>query len=110
VKIYVKMAWNKKMTIMLSPGRDNPENSDWHELVPATAGTGSQYVRAPRSISVTFLKGVATVDNELGKYMIDKGLAHKRPQPEISGVHAYERPPLIIEVAGGRISHDELFH
>jgi hypothetical protein len=33
----------------------------------------------PRMFSVVFLEGEATVDDQLGQYMLDKGIAFKSP-------------------------------
>jgi hypothetical protein len=90
MKVYIKWAKNKTMTLMVQPGRDHPENSDW--MQPGLNGP------VPITLSVVFKKGVAEVDKELGRWLIDTKQAHARPQPEVSGVHGFECPPQLIEV------------
>jgi len=55
-------------TILVTPGKDHPENSEWHD-------DKGRALMMP----VKFIDGVANVDSQLGKYLIDKGLAKKSP-------------------------------
>jgi hypothetical protein len=50
--------------VFIQPGVDFPENSEWYEADGR-----------PKLFTVTFQNGVATVPKNLGRYMVDKGLA-----------------------------------
>lgn len=84
MKVYNQWARGKVNTLLVSPGAEHPENSDWN----TTTVIKGETVRVPKSFSVRFVKGVAEVDPQIGKYLIDKKMANKTPQEEVSGVHS----------------------
>lgn len=56
-----------KRTALLQPGRDFPVS---HFLSPKGE---------PIMFQVVFVEGEADVDDQLGQYMIDTGIAHRSP-------------------------------
>ncbi len=60
-----------KHRLFVQPGVDHPESSEWME---AADHDGK---RKPKLFDVIFENGIATVDDNLGKYLITKGLANK---------------------------------
>ena len=57
--------------IFVQPGIDHPETSAWMEPVDPDGK------RRAKMFDIFFENGVATVDENLGRYLIDKGLASK---------------------------------
>lgn len=84
MKVYNQWARGKVNTLLVSPGSEHPDNSEWN----TTTVIKGETVRVPKSFSIRFVKGVAEVDAQIGKYLIDKKMAHKAPQDEVSGVHS----------------------
>ncbi len=62
---------HKKMRIYVQPGADYPEVSAWME-------NGK-----PKMFTIQFKNGVFETDSQLGKYLVDKGLASKNKVVEI---------------------------
>lgn len=54
--------------LFVQPGKDHPESSAWHDKM----GHATMF-------TVEFHNGVAKVDSQLGKYLVDKGYAQKSP-------------------------------
>jgi hypothetical protein len=59
-------------TVFASPGMDDQTNPDWVKLNLDGHKTAVMF-------TVKFSSGMATVDDALGRYMIEKGYAHKSP-------------------------------
>lgn len=68
MKIFVNGAQERKELhrLFVTPGKDDPSNSAW---------IGEDQL--PMQLTVTFVRGVAEVDDQLGRYLIKKGLAEK---------------------------------
>lgn len=111
MKIYSSSMYGRG-TIFVSPGADHPESSDWIQVRSDSEG---RLVREPIQFAVKFEEGVAEVSEELGRYMIDRKLASKRPQrivlpPQevlVSGAPEYPPPrevgrPLSFFMPGAR--------
>jgi len=60
-----------KHRIFVQPGVDHPETSEWMEPAEKEGKT------KPKLFEIFFENFVATVPDNLGKYLIDKGLASK---------------------------------
>lgn len=70
MKVYYK-GHAIKHRVYVQPGVDHPETSEWME--PAD----KDGKRKSKLIEVLFENNVATVPDNLGKYLVDKGLASK---------------------------------
>jgi hypothetical protein len=73
VKVYKPeaAAHGKTQTLIVSPGTDHPENSDWWE---ETRGAEGETVKKPKMFLIKFVNGVADVERTLGQYLLDKNL------------------------------------
>lgn len=84
MRVYNVWARGKINTLLVSPGADSPDTNEW-----MTKGIKDGTVTlTPKQYSVKFVKGVSDdIPDNLAQYLIDQGLAYKRPQDEVSGVH-----------------------
>jgi hypothetical protein len=64
-----------KGTIFVSPGADHPERPEWMQEYRY----GDNFRRKPVMFTVKFENGVAEVDGEIARYMIEQGLASETP-------------------------------
>lgn len=76
MKVYSKAMYGRG-TIFVTPGKDHPETSDWLKESQDDEG---RTVRSPIQYTVTFARGEAEVEDQLGEYMIAKRLATSYPQ------------------------------
>ena len=84
-------------TIIVAPGKDHPETSDWIKVGSDPSG---KETRTPIQFSVKFERGVADVADNLGRYLILKGLARKSPlivrEPKIATDASARRGPVAV--------------
>ena len=64
MKVYLENAIDH--TLMVTPGAQHTDVSDWKDE------KGN-----PRRFDIRFEKGVASVDDKMGRYLIEMGLANK---------------------------------
>lgn len=113
MKVYSNSMYGRG-TLFVTPGTDHPETSDWFEQRMDDEGRA---IRAPTQFAVTFKNGEAEVSDQLGRYLIDRKMASKRPQkivlPQseslIQGRPQYAKPiavgrPLEQITAGGLLT------
>jgi hypothetical protein len=65
-------------TNISQPGLKHPDVADWMILVPIPGNKPP--VPAPKTIKTVFRDGVAEVDQRLGAYLINEGIAFVKPQ------------------------------
>lgn len=91
---------NGRGTIIVAPGKDHPETSDWIKVGRDALG---RETREPVQIAVKFENGCADVPDNLGRYIIDQGLARKSrlivPEKRVAATNA---PPRRGPIAVGR--------
>lgn len=58
-----------RLNLMIRPGVDEPTNDLWFEMIPGEYG---ELRRSARSFLIQFQDGAAEVDNELGRYLLEK--------------------------------------
>jgi hypothetical protein len=78
MKVYCDHVEGATNQLMVQPGIDHPEVPEWNSVITTSAGHGGS-VRNPSTIVVKFEDGVAEVDARLGKYLIAKDLAARKP-------------------------------
>lgn len=69
-------------TLMVSPGVDHPEIDEFFYMIPQSrmiSGQPGSPVRMMKTLAVQFVDGEAEVDVKVGRYLISKGIASKRP-------------------------------
>ena len=71
MKIYSNSMFGRG-TMFVTPGKDHPETSNWMQQ---SVDGENRPVSIPTQYAVKFNNGEAEVDDQLGKYMIAKGLA-----------------------------------
>lgn len=64
MKVYLENAVHQ--TLMVTPGAQHPDVSDWKDA----KGNAIRY-------DIKFVNGVASVDEKMGKYLIEMGLANR---------------------------------
>lgn len=81
--------------VFVTPGRDHPETSDW--MKTNTDSEGKSF-NEPIMFTVKFENGVAEVPDNLGRYMIDKGLARKSRLilPPDAPIENARRAPMVV--------------
>lgn len=68
------------LTLFVCPGVDEPDNERWFPP-PSVDEHGERRKGRPWQFAVSFDGGVAKVESELARYLLDKRLASRKPQP-----------------------------
>jgi hypothetical protein len=84
--------------LMVRPGMDEPDDERWFKLETDEHGEPRRFAR---KILVRFEDGAAEVDDELGRYLLEKGLASAEPLQTDA-----QRPPRAAELSAGQYSQD----
>ena len=68
MKLYSASSYGR-LNLMVRPGVLEPDNDGWFEMVPGEYG---ELRRRARTILVKFQDGAAEVDDELGRYLLER--------------------------------------
>ncbi len=81
---------HKRHTLIVCPGNEFPDVSDWKNAQGE-----------PLTMKVEFVAGEARVPRNLGRYLLDKGLAQETPiiLPPAPSIEVPRRGPRLIEAA-----------
>lgn len=64
--------------LYVQPGSKYPDKSEWMTKTGTKDDSGKD-VKTPTMFTIEFVDGVAKVDSQLGKYLLDEGLAERSP-------------------------------
>ena len=68
------------LKVFVRPGADEPNDDRWHDIVTDEYGEH----RVARQYMVAFHEGVAEVEDELARYLIEKQIASPKRQEVVS--------------------------
>jgi hypothetical protein len=88
VKVYNAGSYGR-LNLMVRPAMDEPKEERWFKLETDERG---ELRRIARQLVVSFEDGAAEVEDELGRYLLERGLVSAEPvpfaQPAVAGKFA----------------------